>query len=197
MSYLIQQTLIYAIPLMIVALAGVFAERSGIINLALEGIMIFGAFIGVLFVHLCQKYGVFELLPNYGNWGSMQLFEILGMLISAALGSAFALLLGFAAINLRADQTISGTSLNMLAPAIVLFFVRIIANQEELRLFKGDAAQWFMIKKGMLGLGEKDGFFVNTFLNKVYLATYICIILFVVCSIILYKTRFGLRLRSC
>ena len=50
MSFLIQQTLIYAVPLMIVALAGVFAERSGIINLALEGIMIFGAFIGVLFV---------------------------------------------------------------------------------------------------------------------------------------------------
>ena len=49
MTFLIQQTLLYAVPLMIVALAGVFAERSGIINLALEGIMIFGAFIGVLF----------------------------------------------------------------------------------------------------------------------------------------------------
>ena len=54
MTFLIQQTLIYAIPLMIVALAGVFAERSGIINLALEGIMIFGAFIGVLFVRVMQ-----------------------------------------------------------------------------------------------------------------------------------------------
>ena len=51
MTYLIQQTLLYAIPLMIVALAGVFAERSGIINLALEGIMIIGAFMGVLFVY--------------------------------------------------------------------------------------------------------------------------------------------------
>ena len=55
MTFLIQQTLIYAVPLMIVALAGVFAERSGIINLALEGIMIFGAFIGVLFVRLMQR----------------------------------------------------------------------------------------------------------------------------------------------
>ena len=54
MTFLIQQTLIYAVPLMIVALAGVFAERSGIINLALEGIMIFGAFIGVLFVRQMQ-----------------------------------------------------------------------------------------------------------------------------------------------
>ena len=57
MSFLIRQTLLYAMPLMIVALAGVFAERSGIINLALEGIMIFGAFIGVLFVRLVQQWG--------------------------------------------------------------------------------------------------------------------------------------------
>ena len=54
MTFVIQQTLLYAVPLMIVALAGVFAERSGIINLALEGIMIFGAFIGVLFVRSMQ-----------------------------------------------------------------------------------------------------------------------------------------------
>ena len=59
MSFLIQQTLLYAVPLMIVALAGVFAERSGIINLALEGIMIFGAFIGVLFVRSMQSFDVF------------------------------------------------------------------------------------------------------------------------------------------
>ena len=57
MTFLIQQTLIYAVPLMIVALAGVFAERSGIINLALEGIMIFGAFTGVLFVNLYLRGG--------------------------------------------------------------------------------------------------------------------------------------------
>ena len=66
MSYLIQQTLFYAIPLMIVALAGVFAERSGIINLALEGIMIFGAFIGVLFA----KDFLLRMLPVFlfGAW---------------------------------------------------------------------------------------------------------------------------------
>ena len=52
MTFLIQQTMLFAVPLMIVALAGVFSERSGIINLALEGIMIFGAFIGVLAVRL-------------------------------------------------------------------------------------------------------------------------------------------------
>ena len=56
MAFLIRQTLVYAVPLMLVALAGVYAERSGIINLALEGIMIFGAFMGVLFVRLVQQW---------------------------------------------------------------------------------------------------------------------------------------------
>ena len=65
MSFLIRQTLIYAVPLMIVALAGIFAERSGIINLALEGIMIFGAFIGVLFVRLVQQWGWFAAANRY------------------------------------------------------------------------------------------------------------------------------------
>lgn len=63
MTFLIQQTLIYAVPLMLVALAGVFAERSGIINLALEGIMIFGAFTGVLFVRVMQSTSLFLALP--------------------------------------------------------------------------------------------------------------------------------------
>ncbi|MDD6039957.1 MAG: ABC transporter permease [Clostridia bacterium] len=199
MSFLIRQTLIYAVPLMIVALAGVFAERSGIINLALEGIMIFGAFVGVLFVRLVQQWGWFDAAKAAGNWGSLQGFVLLAMLVAAALGAVFALLLAFAAINLKADQTIGGTALNLLAPALVLFFVRLIANQNTLQMYTGDSASWFMVKKSMFGYGRTDpiGFWADTFLNKVYFATYICILIFIVCSIILYKTRFGLRLRSC
>ena len=68
MTFLIQQTLIYAVPLMIVALAGVFAERSGIINLALEGIMVFGAFIGVWFVRILQTSDAILSLKQSGNW---------------------------------------------------------------------------------------------------------------------------------
>ena len=106
MSFLIQQTLIYAVPLMIVALAGVFAERSGIINLALEGIMIFGAFIGVLFVRQMQGLEVFNAAKAAGDWGTLQGLVLLAMLVSAAMGALFSLLLSFASINLRADQTI-------------------------------------------------------------------------------------------
>ncbi|MDY3994038.1 MAG: ABC transporter permease [Evtepia sp.] len=199
MTFLIQQTLIYAVPLMIVALAGVFAERSGIINLALEGIMIFGAFVGVLFVRTMQGSEVFTAAKAAGDWGTLQGLEILAMLVAAVMGAIFSLLLSFASINLRADQTIGGTALNLMAPALVLFLIRIIANQNTLQMAEGDAASWFMIKKTTLGFDKSAdlGFLGNTVLHKVYLATYICIILFIVLSIILYKTRFGLRLRSC
>ena len=199
MTFLIQQTLLYAVPLMIVALAGVFAERSGIINLALEGIMIFGAFIGVLFVRSMQEFDFFVNAARTGGWAALQGLEIAAMLVAALMGAVFSLLLSFASINLKADQTIGGTALNLLAPALVLFLVRIIANQNTLRLVTGDSASWFMIKKSTLGI-DKDvdlGFLGETFLNKVYLATYICILVFIVLSVILYTTRFGLRLRSC
>ena len=199
MTFLIQQTLLYAVPLMIVALAGVFAERSGIINLALEGIMIFGAFIGVLFVRLMQNVDIFANAVRAGNWLTLQGLEVGAMLVAAALGAAFSLLLSFASINLKADQTIGGTALNLMAPALVLFLIRILANQNTLEMLRGDAATWFMIKKSTFGVDKNAdwGFLGETFLNKVYLATYLCIIIFVVLSVLLYKTRFGLRLRAC
>ena len=211
MSFLIRQTLIYAVPLMIVALAGIFAERSGIINLALEGIMIFGAFIGVAFVRILQGVmvpspsdpekiiGLFDAAFQSKSWLALQGYMLLTMLVSCVLGAVFSLLLAFAAINLRADQTIGGTALNMLAPALVLFFVRLIAKQNSLLLLSGDSAKWFMIKKTTLGFDKKAdiGFLGETFLNKVYLSTYVCILVFIILSIILYKTRFGLRLRAC
>ena len=85
MTFLIQQTLLYAVPLMIVALAGVFAERSGIINLALEGIMIFGAFIGVLFVRTIQQnFPSFNDAVRAGEWLTLQGLEVMAMLAAAA-----------------------------------------------------------------------------------------------------------------
>ena len=199
MTFLIQQTLLYAVPLMLVALAGVFAERSGIINLALEGIMIFGAFIGVLFVRSMQDVALFANAARSGDWLTLQGLELMAMLVAAALGAIFSLLLSFASINLKANQTIGGTALNLMAPALVLFLVRVLANQNTLMMKSGDAASWFMLKKSTFGIAKNQdiGFLGETFLNKVYLATYLCIILFVILSVILYKTRFGLRLRAC
>ena len=199
MTFLIQQTMLYAVPLMIVALAGVFAERSGIINLALEGIMIFGAFIGVYFVYSMQEFDVFTDAARSGDWLTLQGLELMAMAAAAIMGAVFSLLLSFASINLRADQTIGGTALNLMAPALVLFLIRVLVNQNTLMMSTGDAASWFMLKKSTFGIDKSTdiGFLGETFLNKVYLATYVCILLFIVLSVLLYKTRFGLRLRSC
>ena len=187
MILLLQYTLIFASVLILVALGGCFAEHSGVINLGLEGIMIMGALGGAL----TMRY-----VPNTVPAIVMILAVIL---VSALVGMVYSCLLAVASINFKADQTLVGTALNLLAPALVLFFVRIIANQNTLQMQEGDAASWFMIKKTTLGF-EKNadlGFLGNTLLHKVYLATYICIILFIVLSIILYKTKFGLRLRAC
>ena len=194
MAYLLQNTLTYTIPLLIVALAGIFAERSGIINLALEGIMILGAFIGVLVVYSFQKAGLFVK-----DQGQMLMWVALS--ISAVAGAVFSLLLAFASINLKADQTIGGTALNMLAPALVLFLINIIINQNTLGMFTGDASSWFMLKKSDFGLGDVPvgelNLFQSVFMHKIYPTTFICIILFIILSVILYKTKFGLRLRAC
>ena len=199
MTFVIQQTLLFAIPLMIVALAGVFAERSGIINLALEGIMIMGAFVGVYFVRLMQGLDVFTSAALQGDYVTLQLLELAAMAVSALFGAVFSLLLSFAAINLKADQTIGGTALNLMAPALILFLVRILVGQNTLQMQTGDAATWFIIKKSTFGVDKNVnwGFWGETFLNKVYLATYVCILIFIILSIILYFTKFGLRLRAC
>ena len=198
MTFLLQQTVIYTVPLLLVALAGVFAERSGIINLALEGIMIFGAFVGALFVQLMQQSGAFDGAKADGNWLALQGLMLLAMLVTAAAGTLFSLLLSFASVNLRADQTIGGTALNLLAPAVVLFLVNITFQQNTLNL-RYDAPSWFMLFQTDFGFSRQTelGLVGDLLLNKTYLTTYIGILIYVVLSVILYKTRFGLRLRAC
>ncbi len=182
--------MLYAVPLMIVALAGVCAERSGIINLGLEGIMIFGAFMGVIFIRIMQAAGWTQ--------DKGQQMVIIALLGAGLCGVVFSLLLAFSAINLKADQTIGGTALNMLAPAIVLFFIVLIAHQNSLKI-NGAAGSWFMItSKNFTGQpGGFDSPLMNVFFNNVYLTTYLCVFFFIVVSIFLYKTKIGLRLRSC
>ena len=180
MAFLIQQTLIYAIPLLIVAMAGMISERSGIINIALDGMMIFGSFIGAEIVYMLQDAGMFA--------GSPQTVFLLAMLTAAIAGAIFSLLLAFSAINLKADQTIGGTALNLLAPAVAHFFIKVLYMQDKLVMPKDT---------GFVMLNENIPEILKPFFDKAYISTYIAIFIFVVLSIILYKTRFGLRLRAC
>ena len=178
---ILQKTLIYAIPLLIVALGGCFAERSGIINLALEGEMIFGSFIGALFVRICQLSGGFFLTHP-------QMMFIMALVISGISGAIFSLLLSFASVKLKADQTIAGTALNLLAPAVFITICLALFNQEKLVMI--DIPK-YVIKN------EDLPFILAIFFDKAYLSTFFCVILFIILSIWLYKSKVGMHLRAC
>lgn len=180
MIFLIQKTLVYAIPLLIVALAGVFAERSGVINIALDGMMIFGSFVGAIFVSAMQRANLLD--------GHPQIMYLLAMLVSAAAGAIFSLLLSFSAINLKADQTIGGTALNMLAPALCNTFALALFMQEKIEMPK--STNYAFVNSDLNG-------FLRIFADKAYISTYIAIVIFILLSLWLYKTKTGLRMRAC
>ena len=181
MVYLLQKTLIYAAPLLIVALGGMFAERSGVINLALEGEMIFGAFCGAILARAMVLSGV---LAN-----DMQLLFLIALLFSAICGGLFSLLLSFSAINMKADQTIGGTALNMLAAAVVNAFALALFNSEKIQM-PANFAGYVVLNDGLPAI-------VQVFGDKAYLSTYLIVVVFIMLSIWIYKTKTGMRLRSC
>lgn len=178
--FIFQQTMFFTIPLMVVALGGMFSERSGVINIALEGIMIIGGFASVLFISLMQ-----DVLSG-------QVLLLLAILIAMAAGIIFSLLHAYASINMKADQTISGTALNMLAPALAIFMARMI---QETHVQQIEFTNTFRIDK-VPGLGDIP-VLGNLFFQNTYITTFIGILILVVASVLLYKTRFGLRLRAC
>ncbi|MBE7008934.1 MAG: ABC transporter permease [Ruminococcaceae bacterium] len=175
MLLLIQYTLIFASVLVLVALGGCFAEHSGVINLGLEGIMVIGALGGALMM---------RYLP--GTMASFPL--ILCVLLGAILfGVVYSALLGVACINFKADQTIVGTALNMLGVAAATVFVKAIntaANPDDVssEIQYVDAKKKFLVNLG--------SFEFNWFML-------IAVVMLVVAYVVLYKTKFGLRLMAC
>lgn len=176
--FVVQQTMFFAIPLLVVALGAMFAERSGVINIAMEGIMVMGAFAGILFIN------------TFENTLSGQSFMILAILMSGIAGGVFSLLHAFASVNLKADQTISGTALNLFAPAFAIFVARMVQGKQQISFL-----DTFHIKKIPL-LGDipvlGDMFFKHT-----YLTTFLGILILIAAAIVINKTKFGLRLRAC
>ncbi|MEM1484617.1 ABC transporter permease [Oscillospiraceae bacterium PP1C4] len=176
--FLVQQTMYFSIPLLIVALGGMFSERSGVVNIALEGIMIMGAFTSILFINVFQ-----ETLPG-------QPILLLAILVAALTGIIVSLAHAYAAINMKADQVISGTAINMFAPAFAIYVARMIRTVQQIPFVN----QFRIEKVPVLGDIPVLGglFFQNT-----YITTYFGLITLFVSWLVLYKTKFGLRLRSC
>ena len=118
--------IVYTIPLLITALGALYCERSGVINIGLEGFMIIGSFSGALAISKLQ-----ESMPG----SSLPLW--IGLLVAFIVGMLFSLLHAFASINLNADQTISGTAINMIASALTISLARTIAGSGRIRIQSG------------------------------------------------------------
>lgn len=176
--FIIQQTMYFAIPLLIVAIGAMYSERSGVINIALEGIMVMGAFVGIFFINIFQERI------------SGQTLLILAVLIAGAVGGIFSLLHAFASINMKADQTISGTALNMFAPAFAIYAARMIQGSQQIPF----TDTFYIAKVPVLGSILVIG---PMFFQNCYITTFIGIGIFLVAAFVIKKTRFGLRLRAC
>ena len=176
MLLLIKYTLLYGIVLMLVALGGMFSEHSGIINIALEGIMVIGALGGAL---------VLKFMPVSVGAPVMVITTVI---VSALFGLVFSLLLAVAAINFKADQTITGTAMNMLATAAATVAVKAMNTAASGGNDVSSDISYTRTKD--LLLVHVGGFELNWFM----LVAVLCLI---AAYVALYKTRFGLRLRAC
>ncbi|MGN0995627.1 MAG: ABC transporter permease, partial [Candidatus Ventricola sp.] len=168
MFLMLKYALLSATVLMLVALGGCFSEHSGVINLALEGIMVIGGLMGILVLNLLPA----DTLPVWKVALSIAAAAVAGVIYSA--------LLAFSAINLKADQTIGGTALNLLSTAIAMVVAKRFNGSQSAKLSYDNTPFMFQI----------GGLTVNVFL-------FISIVLLILSIIVLYKTRFGLRLQAC
>lgn len=175
MLLLIQYTLIFASVLVLVALGGCFSEHSGVINIGLEGIMVMGALGGALMM---------KFLPSGTAAPAVILLVILA---SVVIGMIFSLLLGVAAIRFKADQTLVGTALNLLGPAVAVVLVRAINTAENADNVSSTVAYGHAKKAFIVNIGK---FEFNWFML-------IALLVLIAAYVVLYKTKFGLRLCAC
>ena len=175
MALLIQYTLIFASVLMLVALGGCFSEHSGIINIGLEGIMVIGAMGGALMM---------RYLPD----GTSAPVMIVMVCLAAVLaGAVYSMLLAVAAINFNADQTIIGTAMNMLGTALATVVVKALNM----------AADPNNVSSTIEYVDQKKAFYFNIGSLELSWFMIIAVVLLIVSHVVLYKTRFGLRLCAC
>ena len=175
MLLLLQYTLIFASVLLLVALGGCFSEHSGVINIGLEGIMVMGALGGALMM---------KFLPA-GT--SAFVVVLLTVLASILLGMIYSLLLAVAAVNFKADQTLVGTAMNLLGTAAATVFVKAMNT----------AADPDNVSSTIQYLDGRKAFLVNIGGFEFNWCMLLAVIALVIAYVVLYKTRFGLRLCAC
>ncbi|MGE6629896.1 ABC transporter permease [Bacillus sp. NPDC077027] len=177
LEIIVPATLVYAAPLILTALGGVFSERSGVVNIGLEGLMVVGAFSSIIFNLMYAD--VFGALTPW-----------LGLIVGMIVGGLFSLIHAVATITFRADQTVSGVAINMLALGLSLFVVKLIYGKAQ----TDKITEPFY--KGDIPLLSDIPIIGDIFFKDVYYTSILAIVLAVVAWFVLFKMPFGLRLRA-
>jgi len=177
LAIIIPAALYSAAPLIFTALGGVFSERSGVVNIGLEGLMLFGAFIGIL-----TTLSIEDTVGPAAPW--------IAILIAALVSGIFSLLHAVASITLKADQVVSGVAINFLAAGLAVFLIKKIFNKGQT-----DFIAYRINKIDIPGLSDIP-VIGDIFFSRIPLTSYLAILFAFFAWYIIYKTPFGLRLRS-
>ena len=177
MWLLLKYTLLYAAVLMLVALGGMFSERSGVINIALEGIMVIGGLMGVVAINIMNALGA----PVF-------LGILVTVVASALAGLLYSSLLAFSAINLKADQTIGGTALNLLATALAMVIAKRINGSDSPKIV-------YSTNSNAVLNSSHFSFNIGPLTLNWFIV--VAIVALIAAWFILYRTRFGMRLMAC
>lgn len=174
---IVTSSLMFSAPLILTAIAGTFSERSGVVNIGLEGIMVIGAFASAIF-----NLSFYETFGDFTPW--------IAMFVGGLIGILFSVIHAVATINLRADHIVSGTAMNLLAPGLAVFLVRVLFGKAQTGpLGESFGITSIPILKDIPVIGE-------IFFTSVTPLGYMGIIIGIIGWFILFKTPFGLRLRS-
>lgn len=168
-------TMVYTPPLLFAALGSCFSENSGVVNIGIEGMMTIGAFTGACVAHFTSN-----------AW--------LGFLCAGLAGAMFGLIHAIATVSLNADQTISGTAINFLAPGIALLTAKALFNSSDTPALTTATKLPRLFSSTFSGNDVWSKFFNNVFAT--YASTYLVVIAVIVVWFVFYKTKFGLRLRA-
>lgn len=167
----------FTIPLLITSLGGLFSERSGVINIGLEGLMLMGMFVGAFTISRTELAN-----PGMAIW--------FGLLAAMLVGAVFASLHAFACVTLNANQVISGIAINMIAAAVTVYLARFLTGSGNVQIIRGLSRQTIPYLSDIPILGR-------LFFTQTYATTWLVLFILAAATFLLYKTSFGLRLRAC
>ena len=173
---IVPTVLFFSAPLILAALGGVFSERSGVVNIGLEGLMVMGAFVGIVFTLTFQD--------TFGSWTPW-----IAIVVAAIVGGIFSIIHAVASVSFYANQVVSGVAINMLALGVGVYLTKQWYGKGQTDMVDGFFRTDIPILSDIPVLG-------SIFFERVYATSYVAIIIAFVAWYILYKTSFGLRLRA-